>query len=170
MMEKSALGLIEVRGYLGAIAAADATVKAAEVELLQAEVISGGLTTIQVRGDVGAVTAGIESGRLAAAALGCLVSSHVIARLDTEAQQLIAVKQPCVVEKQPYVAKKQVSTGSEDSSAIQRENLTRLKVDQLRKLALKKQVRRIKKGDIKFAKKQTLIEALLAHDESGEDK
>lgn len=169
-MENRALGLIEVRGYLGAVAAADATVKAAEVELIQAEVISGGLTTIQVMGDVGAVTAGIERGRLAAEALGCLVASHVIARLDAETRQLIAKKQPNVVETQPNVVKKHATEDHGEHTANQRETLSRLKVDQLRKLALKKQVQRIKKGDIKFANKQTLIEALLAQDESGEDK
>ncbi|EUJ36987.1 BMC domain-containing protein [Brochothrix campestris] len=163
-MENRALGLIEVRGYLGAVAAADATVKAAEVELIQAEVISGGLTTIQVMGDVGAVTAGIESGRMAAEALGCLVASHVIARLDAETQQLIVKKQPDVAKKQPDV----VATTPKRVFAY--DQLKQLKVEQLRKMALKNQVKRIKKGDIKFANKQTLIDALLAHNESGEDK
>nr|WP_141690696.1 BMC domain-containing protein [Brochothrix thermosphacta] len=91
-MENRALGLIEVYGYLGAIATADATLKAADVELVNAEKISGGLTTIQVMGDVGAVTAGVESGRVVAESLGCLLSSHVIARMDADTQALLIEK------------------------------------------------------------------------------
>jgi len=77
-LKYEALGMIEVTGFLGAIEAADTALKAANVELLQAEVISGGLTTVQVVGDVGAVQAAVEAAVSVREILGCLVGSHVI--------------------------------------------------------------------------------------------
>ncbi len=81
-MEKSgdALGLIETRGLVGAIEAADAMVKAARVELLGSEYVEAGLVTVMVRGDVAAVTAATEAGAHAARRVGELVSVHVIPR------------------------------------------------------------------------------------------
>lgn len=83
------LGLIEVRGKLGAILAADAAVKAANVTLLGGEVISGGLTTIHIIGDVAAVKAAIEAGIVAVENKNCLISSHVIPRLDDQVEQML---------------------------------------------------------------------------------
>lgn len=84
-----ALGLIEVRGELGAILAADAAVKAASVTLLGKEVIRGGLTTIHIIGDIGAVKAAVEAGEVAVANKNCLISSHVIPRLDDQVEQML---------------------------------------------------------------------------------
>ncbi len=84
-----ALGLIEARGKLGAILAADAAVKAANVILLGSEVIRGGLTTIHLIGDVDAVKAAIEAGEVAMANKNCLISSHVIPRLDDQVEQML---------------------------------------------------------------------------------
>lgn len=84
-----ALGLIEVRGKLGAILAADAAVKAANVILLGGEVIRGGLTTIHIIGDVEAVKAAVEAGEVAVANKNCLISSHVIPRLDDQVEQML---------------------------------------------------------------------------------
>lgn len=83
----SALGLIETRGLVGAIEAADAMVKAANVTLVGKENVGGGLVTVMVRGDVGAVKAATDAGAAAAAKVGELVSVHVIPRphQDTEA-------------------------------------------------------------------------------------
>jgi ethanolamine utilization protein EutM len=75
-----ALGMIETRGLVGAIEAADAMVKAARVELLGREYVEAGLVTVMVRGDVGAVKAAVEAGAEAARRVGELVSSHVIPR------------------------------------------------------------------------------------------
>jgi ethanolamine utilization protein EutM len=75
-----ALGLIETRGLVAAIEAADAMVKAANVELLGREQIGGGLVTVIVRGDVGAVKAATDAGATAAGRVGEVVSVHVIPR------------------------------------------------------------------------------------------
>ena len=75
-----ALGLVETRGLVGAIEAADAMVKAANVMLLGKEMIGGGFVTVMVRGDVGAVKAATDAGAAAAKRVGDLVSVHVIPR------------------------------------------------------------------------------------------
>lgn len=79
-MEKEALGMVETKGLVGAIEAADAMVKAANVRLIGKEKIGSGLVTIMVRGDVGAVKASTEAGAAAARRVGELVGVHVIPR------------------------------------------------------------------------------------------
>ena len=91
-MEIQALGLIEVKGFLGAIAAADAALKTADVTLLNAEKISGGLTTIQLTGDVAAVKVAVDAGAAIAQELNSLRSAHVIPRLSVEAFKIIHEK------------------------------------------------------------------------------
>ena len=91
-MEKQALGMIETRGFVGAVEAADAMVKAANVTLVGKEIIGGGLVTVLVRGDVGAVKAAIDSGASAAKAVGELVSVHVIARPHDDVEGIIPKK------------------------------------------------------------------------------
>jgi ethanolamine utilization protein EutM len=76
----TALGMIETRGLVGAIEAADAMVKAARVSLVGKEKIGGGYVTVMVRGDVGAVKAATEAGSEAASTVGEVVSVHVIPR------------------------------------------------------------------------------------------
>ena len=77
-MEKQALGLVETKGLVAAIEAADAMVKAANVQLVGKEKIGSGLVTVMVRGDVGAVKASVEAGAAAAKRVGELYSVHVI--------------------------------------------------------------------------------------------
>lgn len=76
----SALGMVETRGLVAAIEAADAMLKAADVDLVGTEKIGSGLVTVMVQGDVGAVKAAVEAGEDAASRLGELVSVHVIPR------------------------------------------------------------------------------------------
>ncbi|HSR05483.1 MAG TPA: BMC domain-containing protein [Proteiniclasticum sp.] len=76
----NALGLIETKGLVGAIEAADAMTKSANVELIGYEKIGSGLVTVMVRGDVGAVKAAVDAGVAAAKAVGEVVSTHVIPR------------------------------------------------------------------------------------------
>ena len=75
-----ALGLIETRGMVGAIEAADAMCKAAKVTLLGKEISGGALVTVMVRGEVGAVKAAVAAGEVGARRVGELISSHVIPR------------------------------------------------------------------------------------------
>ena len=88
-MEKQALGLIETRGFVGAVEAADAMVKAANVTLLGKELVGAGLVTVMVRGDVGAVKAAVDAGASAAKRVGDLVSVHVIARPHDDVECII---------------------------------------------------------------------------------
>lgn len=85
-MSTEALGMIETRGLVGVIEAADAMVKAANVRLAGYEKIGSGYVTVMVRGDVGAVKAAVDAGAAAAKRVGELVSTHVIPRphMDTE--------------------------------------------------------------------------------------
>ena len=75
---KLALGMIETRGLIGAVEAADAMVKAADVHLLGKQQIGSGLVTVMVRGDVGAVKAAVDAGATAAKRVGELYGTHVI--------------------------------------------------------------------------------------------
>ena len=75
---KQALGMVETKGLVGAIEAADAMVKAANVTLLGKEKIGSGLVTVMVRGDVGAVKSAVEAGSAAAKRVGEVYSIHVI--------------------------------------------------------------------------------------------
>ena len=85
-MKYDALGMIETKGLVGSIEAADAMVKAANVTLLGKEFIGGGLVTVMVRGDVGAVKAATDAGAAAAGRVGELVSVHVIPRPHAEVE------------------------------------------------------------------------------------
>jgi ethanolamine utilization protein EutM len=91
MAEKGfiALGLVETRGLVGSIEAADAMVKAANVRLIGKEKIGGGYVTVMVRGDVGAVKAATEAGAAAAKRVGELVSVHVIPRPHDDVEMIL---------------------------------------------------------------------------------
>ena len=86
---KEALGLIETRGLVGAIEAADAMVKAANVRLIGKEKTGSGLVTMMVRGDVGAVKAAVEAGSEAARRVGELMSAHIIPRPHNDVEDLL---------------------------------------------------------------------------------
>ncbi len=88
-MSKIALGMIETRGYVGAVEAADAMVKAAKVTLIGKEKIGGGYVTVLVRGEVGAVKAATDAGATAARRVGDLVSVHVIPRPHGEVEGIL---------------------------------------------------------------------------------
>jgi|TARA_Y100000994_G_C15512263_1_gene368075 ethanolamine utilization protein EutM len=79
-----ALGMIETKGYVGSVEASDAMVKAANVSLVKTVPIGGGLITVLAKGDVGSIKAAVDAGTNAAARVGELVSSHVIARPHEE--------------------------------------------------------------------------------------
>ena len=90
---RGALGLIETKGLVGAIEAADAMVKAANVQIVGHREIGGGLVTVMVRGDVGAVKAATDAGAQAIKAnKGELVSVHVIARPHAEVETILPRK------------------------------------------------------------------------------
>ena len=84
-----ALGMIETRGLVGSIEAADAMVKAANVTLIGKEHVGGGLVSVMIRGDVGAVKAATDAGAAAAERIGELVSVHVIPRPHNEVEFIL---------------------------------------------------------------------------------
>lgn len=85
----NALGLIETKGLVASIEAADAMAKAANVTIVGTEKIGSGLVTIMVRGDVGAVKAAVDAGAAAAQRVGEVVSTHVIPRPHTDLEKLL---------------------------------------------------------------------------------
>ena len=84
-----ALGMVETKGLIGSIEAADAMVKAANVVLIGREYIEAGLVTVLVRGDVGAVKAAIDAGAAAARRVGELVSVHIIPSPDSGVEEIL---------------------------------------------------------------------------------
>ena len=87
--ELIALGMVETKGLVGSIEAADAMVKAANVTLLGSEYVGGGFVTVMVRGDVGAVKAATDAGAAAAKRVGELVSVHVIPRPHEDVEMIL---------------------------------------------------------------------------------
>ena len=88
-MAMEALGMVETRGLVAAIEAADAMVKAANVTLMGTERIGSGLVSVMIRGDVGAVKAATEAGQAAAARLGEIVAVHVIPRPHGDVETIL---------------------------------------------------------------------------------
>jgi ethanolamine utilization protein EutM len=87
--QRDALGMVETRGFIGSVEAADAMVKAANVTLIGSEYIGAGYVTVLVRGDVGAVKAATDAGAAAARRVGELISVHVIPRPHAEVERVI---------------------------------------------------------------------------------
>ena len=88
-MAQEALGMVETRGLTAAIEAADAMVKAANVTLIGKVHVGGGLVTVMVRGDVGAVKAATDAGAAAAERVGELISIHVIPRPHNDVEKIL---------------------------------------------------------------------------------
>lgn len=88
-MKEVALGLVETKGLVGSIEAADAMVKAANVRLVGKEYIGNGYVTVMVRGDVGAVKAATDAGAAAAKRVGELISVHVIPRPHDDVETIL---------------------------------------------------------------------------------
>ncbi|WNZ90147.1 BMC domain-containing protein [Streptococcus iniae] len=88
-MNSEALGMIETKGLIGSIEVADAMVKAANVTLIGKEFVGGGLVTVLVRGDVGAVKAATDAGVAVAQRVGELISVHVIPRPHSEVELIL---------------------------------------------------------------------------------
>ena len=87
--EKIELGMVETKGLVGSVEAADAMVKAANVTLIGKVHVGGGLVTVMVRGEVGAVKAAVDAGAAAAQRVGNLISQHVIPRPHNEVEGIL---------------------------------------------------------------------------------
>ncbi|MBS9776036.1 MAG: BMC domain-containing protein [Fusobacterium sp.] len=97
-----ALGLIETKGITGAIAALDAALKTAQVELINRQKVKGGIVTIEIEGDVAAVKVAVDAGAAVAESLGTLLATHVIARPDTSIENIL-VKQTSEVKQEEII-------------------------------------------------------------------
>ena len=142
-----ALGMVEVKGFLGAISVADAALKAADVTLLKAEIINGGLTTVELIGDVAAVQAAVEVGTEVAKELNCLIAHHVISRVDAQTEVILSDPEP----KSAPEPMEQVEVIEEEIETPDSEEHTGIR-------------------QIKFANKEALIQAIMAEIERSEDE
>ncbi|WP_423410404.1 BMC domain-containing protein [Heyndrickxia sp. MSNUG] len=129
-----ALGMIETRGLIGSIEAADAMLKSADVTLLRQEKVDAALVTVLIKGDVSAVQAAVEAGSAAAARVGELVSAHVIPHPDEEVGKVLftdkkeetpkpadpVVKQEETVSTETAIAQPEGNTVEENTSAAQK--------------------------------------------------
>lgn len=152
-----AIGLIETKGLVSAIEALDASLKAANVQLVRKENSTGGWVTIFISGDVGSVKAAVDAGSAAADRLGQLISSHVIPRLAMDVQQLIEQPTPKVNP-----------TGLEENKTLI-EDLEHYKVVDLRYLARTLEISTMDRNKIKYANKEQLIDAINKHRKGGEE-
>ena len=115
-----ALGLIETKGLVGAIVAADIALKTAQVELINREHTKGGLVCIEFEGDVAAVKASVEAAVMAIKDMGVLIASHVIPRPDDSVEKIIKRKvEPSIEE----VTQKKVEETKKEIKDIEEKSL-----------------------------------------------
>ena len=186
-----ALGMIETRGLVASIEAADAMVKAANVTLTCKEHVGGGLVTVMVRGDVGAVKAAVDAGAAAAERVGELVSVHVIPRPHEELEGILTTPAPVTPTPKPPGEPKEAPPApvspppvpqpepqpdpevpaeeekAEEGEAVQLSDLTdevleAMPVVKLRSVARSVGLDTMTRKEIRFAKKEELVAAIRA--------
>jgi ethanolamine utilization protein EutM len=164
-----ALGLIETRGLIGAIEAADVMVKTANVTLIGKEIVRDGLVTVQVIGEVAAVKSAVDAGAVAAARVGTLVSQHVIPRPIDDIEELLAGRPRQVNQKASEVTSspRKVAQPEPDADTVQtvevaepKTDLDDMTVHELRTLARQTDGLSIQGREISRANKSELIKVL----------
>ena len=181
-----ALGMIEVYGYLTAVEALDSALKAANVSWLGVEKVRGGLVTVLVEGDVGAVKAAMDASAAAAERVGTVISVHVIPRpADDVTRMLKGGKEPeeptpPEPEKpsEPEISSEPDTLSEPESEAVKAEEgekapqdvtveeMQTMGVDALRRLARALEIKNMTRAEIRFAKKQELIQKITEFKES----
>ena len=181
-----ALGMIEVYGYLTAVEALDSALKAANVSRLGVEKVRGGLVTVLVEGDVGAVKAAMDASAAAAERVGTVISVHVIPRpADDVTRMLKGGKEPeeptpPEPEKpsEPEISSEPDTLSEPESEAVKAgegekapqdvtvEEMQTMGVDALRRLARALGIKNMTRAEIRFAKKQELIQKITEFKES----
>lgn len=181
-----ALGMIEVYGYLTAVEALDSALKAANVSRLGVEKVRGGLVTVLVEGDVGAVKAAMDASAAAAERVGTVISVHVIPRpADDVTRMLKGGKEPeeptpPEPEKpsEPDISSEPDTLSEPESEAVKAEEgekapqdvtveeMQTMGVDALRRLARALEIKNMTRAEIRFAKKQELIQKITEFKES----
>ena len=186
MANMQALGMIEVYGYLTAVEALDSALKAANVSILGVEKVRGGLVTVLVEGDVGAVKAAMDASAAAAERVGTVISVHVIPRpADDVTRMLKGGKEPeeptpPEPEKpsEPEISSEPDTLSEPESEAVKAEEgekapqdvtveeMQTMGVDALRRLARALEIKNMTRAEIRFAKKQELIQKITEFKES----
>lgn len=187
-MNSGALGMIEVRGMLGAVGAADAALKAASVSLLRAKRVRGGLVTVFLTGDVASVRSAVDAAVASLDGMGCACTSHVIPRLSPEVLSMLVegegvcrnrMEQPCPAgaSENTEISADGHSGGDPDTGDDREENgedssglqwngspadLEKMTVMELRRLARAAGPGTMSKKRIRFAGKAELIRELTA--------
>ena len=189
-----ALGMIEVYGYLTAVEALDSALKAANVSRLGVEKVRGGLVTVLVEGDVGAVKAAMDASAAAAERVGTVISVHVIPRPADDVTRMLkggnAPEEPTPPEPEqpsepevpsepetpakpepeaPAEPKSEPVKAEEPEKALQDvtvEEMQTMGVDALRRLARALEIKNMTRAEIRFAKKQELIQKITEFRES----
>lgn len=181
-----ALGMIEVYGYLTAVEALDSALKAANVSRLGVEKVRGGLVTVLVEGDVGAIKAAMDASAAAAERVGTVISVHVIPRpADDVTRMLKGGKEPeeptpPEPEKpsEPEISSEPDTLSEPESEAVKAEEgekapqdvtveeMQTMGVDALRRLARALEIKNMTRAEIRFAKKQELIQKITEFKES----
>jgi microcompartment protein CcmL/EutN len=166
-----ALGMVETRGLIGSIEAADVMVKAANVALLGTEYIRDGLVTVEVVGEVAAVKAAVEAGAAAAQRVGHLVSTHIIPRPSDEIESILKQRGPTsppagplrtdVQPDGPEGEEEEFDFVASDDDAEYRSQLDAMTVHQLRTLARNTEGLAIQGREISMANKDVLIHELM---------
>ena len=179
-----ALGMIEVYGYLTAVEALDSALKAANVSRLGVEKVRGGLVTVLVEGDVGAVKAAMDASAAAAERVGTVISVHVIPRpaddvtrmlkggkepeepsepeISSEPDTLSEPEAPAEPESEPAKAEEEKKVPQD----VTVEEMQTMGVDALRRLVRALEIKNMTRAEIRFAKKQELIQKITEFKES----
>ncbi|MBU3092663.1 BMC domain-containing protein [Clostridium sp. CF011] len=184
-MYKGALGLIEVHGYLGAIEAADVALKTSNVNLIGCEIVDGGLVTVKIKGDVSSVKAAVEAAEIAVTKLNILVVAHVIPGPDLSVWNTIVentstkdcdhkeCSEEVLVVESKKIKNVNQNKKTQEIKAIEfggntlsnstslKEQLESEKVNELRTLARSLDLDNMTKKQIKFAKKDRLVEEIV---------
>ena len=180
-----ALGLIEVRGMVPAVEALDSALKAANVNRLDVVKVGGGLVSVLIEGDVGAVRAAVDAAQAAAEKIGTVISTHVIPRPAEDVTQMITPNpdpQPIISEQlednhdetaeaeQPEDSSEVTEKVKEEPAEQKKgkldyipdvEEMKAMTVDKLRALARKLEITNMTRKEIRFANKTELIERIL---------
>ena len=181
-----ALGMIEVYGYLTAVEALDSALKAANVSRLGVEKVRGGLVTVLVEGDVGAVKAAMDASAAAAERVGTVISVHVIPRPADDVTRMLKggkePEEPTPPEpeepSEPEISSEPDTLSEPESEAVKAEEgekapqdvtveeMQTMGVDALRRLARALEIKNMTRAEIRFAKKQELIQKITEFKES----
>ena len=181
-----ALGMIEVYGYLTAVEALDSALKAANVSRLGVEKVRGGLVTVLVEGDVGAVKAAMDASAAAAERVGTVISVHVIPRPADDVTRMLKggkkPEEPTPPEpekpSEPEISLEPDTLSEPESEAMKAEEgekapqdvtveeMQTMGVDALRRLVRALEIKNMTRAEIRFAKKQELIQKITEFKES----